>query len=389
MPANRPSSLAIFTILAALALLAGCGQSPDQKKPEEKAAAPKAEAPAPAPAKKLKVAVALLWTIDDQGWTTGHYNGIKYLQEKMGDRIEVAYTEKVRAADAERVFRDYAAKGYDLIIGSTFEHMDPLLAVAKDYPNIKFEHCSGYKTGANMGNYFVRMYQAEYLAGYMAGLMGFKNVGTVATQPIPEPIRGINAFTIGLEKGLKESGATYDPAKANTVVWLKAWRDAVGETAMAETLVAQGHDLIRQMADTPDSALAACNAGKPAIGYGSDAGKAGASCALVSTLFNWGPYYVNTVKQVLDGTWKVREYWGGFDQDGVALSEFNAKVPQDVRDKVLAEKAKLAKGEDHIFAGPLLAQNGTVMIPAGSQATDAQLLSMDWLVQGVAGTVPR
>ncbi|HPE37762.1 MAG TPA: BMP family ABC transporter substrate-binding protein, partial [Spirochaetales bacterium] len=289
----------------------------------------------------------------------------------------------------ERVFRDYAAKGYDLIFGTTFEHMDPLLAVAKDYPNLKFEHCSGYKTGPNMGNYFVRMYQAEYLAGYMAGLMGYKNVGTVATQPIPEPIRGINAFTIGLTKGLKESGAKYDPAKVNTVVWLKAWRDAMGETAMAETLVAKGHDLIRQMADTPDSSLAACNAGKPAIGYGSDAGKAGATCALVSTLFNWGPYYADTVQKVLDGKWSVRQYWGGFEQDGVALSAFNAKVPQDVQAKVLAEKAKLAKGEDDIFAGPLAAQNGTVMIPTGSKATDAQILSMGWLVQGVAGTLPR
>jgi len=388
-------ALVLPALLAVLGLLTACGQAPDKKKSEEKAAAPKAEATAPAPApaqapaKKLKVAFALLWTIDDQGWTTGHYNGIKYLQEKMGDRIEVAYTEKVRAADAERVFRDYAAKGYDLIIGSTFEHMDPLLAVAKDYPNLTFEHCSGYKTGPNMGNYFVRMYQAEYLAGYMSGLMGYKNVGTVATQPIPEPIRGINAFTIGLTKGLKESGAAFDAAKVNTVVWLKAWRDAVGETAMAETLAAKGHDLIRQMADTPDSSLAACNAGKPAIGYGSDAGKAGATCALVTTLFNWGPYYVDTVQKVLDGKWAVREYWGGFDQDGVALSAFNAKVPQDVQQKVLAEKAKLAKGEDAIFAGPVLAQNGTVMIPAGSKATDAQLLSMNWLVQGVAGTVPH
>jgi len=214
--------------------------------------------------KKLKVAFALLWTIDDQGWTTSHYNGIKYLQEKMGDKIEVSYTEKVLAADAERVFRDYAKKGYDIIFGTTFEHMDPLLAVAKDYPNIKFEHCSGFKSSENMRNYFERMYQGEYLAGYMAGLMGFKKVGTVATQPIPEPIRGINAFTIGLKKGLDEAAVKYDENKLNTVVWLKSWRDAANETTLAETLIARKHDLIRQMADTPDSAAAACAAGVPA-----------------------------------------------------------------------------------------------------------------------------
>ena len=146
--------------------------------------------------KKLKVAFALLWTIDDQGWTTSHYHGIEHLQDTMGDKIEVSYTEKVLAADAERVFRDYAKKGYDIIFGTTFEHMDPLLAVAKDYPDIKFEHCSGFKSSENMRNYFERMYQGEYLAGYMAGLMGFKKVGTVATQPIPEPIRGINALPL-------------------------------------------------------------------------------------------------------------------------------------------------------------------------------------------------
>ena len=122
-------------------------------------------APAWAQKKKVKVAFALLWTIDDMGWTTAAYNGIKYLQEKMGDEVEVSYTEKVLAADAERVFRNYARKGYDIIFGTTFEHMDPMLMVAQDFPDQVFEHCSGYKTAANMGNYFARMYQAEYLAG--------------------------------------------------------------------------------------------------------------------------------------------------------------------------------------------------------------------------------
>ena len=226
---------------------------------------------ADAATKKLKVAFALLWTIDDQGWTTAHYHGIEFLKQRMGDQIEINYTEKVLAADAERVFRNYAQQGYDIIFGTTFEHMDPMLNVAKDYPDIVFEHCSGFKTAANMGNYFARMYQGEYLAGYMAGLMGFKNVGTVATNPIPEPVRGINAFTIWMIKGLSEAGHSFDPEALNTVVWLKAWRDPINETTLAETLVARKHDLIRQMADTPDSSVAACAAGVPAIGYGEDA----------------------------------------------------------------------------------------------------------------------
>ncbi len=338
---------------------------------------------------KLKVAFALLWTIDDQGWTTAHYNGIKYLQEKMGDRIEVSYTEKVLAADAERVFRDYARKGYDIIFGTTFEHMDPLLTVAKEYPDIKFEHCSGFKSSTNMRNYFERMYQGEYLAGYMAGLMGFKKVGTVATQPIPEPVRGINAFTIGLKKGLDEAGVEYDADKLNTVVWLKSWRDAINETTLAETLIARKHDLIRQMADTPDSAVAACASDVPTVGYGEDVVKYGADCALVSTTWNWGQWYVKAVEQVLNGTWTNIPYWGGMEDDGIILSSFNKSVPVDVKEKVFAEKAKLEKGNDTIFAGPLLDQKGKDLWKEGEQASDQDLLTMRVLVRGVAGKLPQ
>ncbi|QJT10712.1 BMP family ABC transporter substrate-binding protein [Oceanidesulfovibrio marinus] len=339
---------------------------------------------------KVKAAFALLETIDDQGWTTAHYDGIQYLQEKLGDKVEVGYTENViNPADAERVLRDYAEQGYDVIFATTFGHMDPALQVAKDFPDTTFEHCSGYKTAPNMGTYFGRMYQAEYLAGYMAGLMGYSNVGTVATQPIPEPIRGINAFTLGLTRGLDEAGIKYDPEKINTVTWLKAWRDPINETTLAETLAARGHDLIRQMADTPDSAKAACAAGTPAIGYGVDSAKYGADCALVSTEWNWGPIYVQQVQQVLDGDWKMQEYWGGFEDNAIKISEFNKDVPQDVQDKVNAVKKEFEAGNEAIFTGPIYAQNGTLMVKEGEQASDGDLLTMRWLVKGVSGSIPE
>ncbi|MGQ9631528.1 MAG: BMP family ABC transporter substrate-binding protein [bacterium] len=342
--------------------------------------------------KKLRVAFALLWTVDDQGWTTAHYRGIEYLKKVMGDKIEVSYTEKVLAADAERVIRGYAKEGYDVIFGTTFEHMDPMLNVAKDFPKVVFEHCSGYKTAPNMGNYFARMEQAEYLAGYMAGLMGFKNVGTVATQPIPEPIRGINAFTLGLLRGLKEAGVPHDPKRVNTVVWLNKWRDEVNETVLAEVLVGKGHDLIRQMADTPDSARAACEKGVPAIGYGEDVSEYGVKCALISTVWKWGPYYVDAVKRVMDGTWKPQEVYWGFEKGEnslVAISDFHPSVPKWVRDKVLAEKALMERGIDNSFAGPIKNQKGEVVIPAGEKATDKELLEMRWFVEGVVGSIPE
>jgi len=343
-----------------------------------------------AQAKTVKAGFALLWTIDDHGWTTAHHRGIEFLQKELGDKVEIDFKEKVIApSDAEGVFRAYAEQNYDIVFGTTFGHMDPMLAVSKDFPKVAFEHCAGYKTASNMGTYFVRIEQAEYLAGYMSGLMGFKNVGTVATMPIPEVIRGVNAFTLGLRKGLDERGEAYDPSSLNTVVWLKEWRDPVNEDTLATTLAARKHDLIRQMADTPDSAKAACAAGVPAIGYGEDAAYYGASCTLVSTLFNWGPVYVKKVNQFINESWTAQEYWHGFEDDAIKLSEFHPSVPAQVREKVLAGREAMAKGSDDSFAGPLCDQSGVLRIPKGEKATDKELLTMRWFVQGVNGSIPE
>jgi basic membrane lipoprotein Med (substrate-binding protein (PBP1-ABC) superfamily) len=338
---------------------------------------------------KMKVAFALLSTIHDLGWTTAHYRGIEVLKREMKDQIVVDYTENVLAADTERVVRNYAKNGYELIFATTFEHMDPTLMVAKDFPKTTFEHCSGYKTAPNMGNYFARMEQAEYLAGYTAGLMGYKNVGTVATQPIPEPVRGINAFTLGLLRGLKEGNHPHDPKKVNTVVWLKKWLDPINEVVLAETLINQQHDLIRQMADTPDSARTACFKKVPAIGYGMDVRQYGADCALVSTTWNWGPYYVDAVKRVMNKTWKSQEVFWGFKENLIGLSSFHGSVPKPVQQKVVAELKKMKEGRDDSFLGPITSQEGKVAIPAGQRASDKELLTMKWFVEGVVGQIPE
>jgi len=338
---------------------------------------------------KMKVAFALLSTIHDLGWTTAHYKGIEYLKKEMKDQIVVDYTENVLAADTERVVRNYAKNGYQLVFATTFEHMDPTLMVAKDFPRTAFEHCSGYKTGPNMGNYFARMEQSEYLAGYMAGLMGYKNVGTVATQPIPEPIRGVNAFTLALLRGLKEGNYPHDPKKVNTVVWLKKWLDPINEVVLAETLINQQHDLIRQMADTPDSARTACYRKVPAIGYGMDVRQYGADCALVSTTWNWGPYYVDAVQRVMNKTWKPQEVFWGFKENLIGLSSFHSSVPKPVQQKVLAELKRMKEGKDDSFLGPIKDQDGKVVIAAGQRATDKELLTMRWFVEGVVGKIPE
>lgn len=372
---------AAFLALSLLAL----GALPAQ------AAAPAADpAAGPAAEKKVRAAFVLLETINDQGWTTAPHDGIEHLKKQLDGQVEVSYTENVLSpADAERVIRDYARQGFDVIFGTTFTHMEPMFKVAGEFPKVTFMHCSGFKTRPNMGTYMVRIEQGEYLAGYLAGLMGYKNVGTVATQPLPEVVRGINAFTLGLVRGLAESRTRFDADKVNTVVWLKSWRDAARETALAEALAAQKHDLIREMADTSESSRAACLKGVPAIGYGTDSAKYGAACALTSTTFQWGPVYVDIVKKIIAGTWRNDQVFVGFEAGGVGLAPFGKAVPRAVQGKVLALKAKMARGEDMSFTGPIVDQAGTLRVKKGGKAPDKELLSMRWLVKGVSGTLPE
>ncbi|MGE4263182.1 MAG: BMP family ABC transporter substrate-binding protein [Desulfovibrio sp.] len=345
---------------------------------------------AQAASKKLRVVFVLLESIDDHGWNTAHHDGIEYLKHRLGDQVEVSFIENVAdPGQAERVFRECASQGFDLIFGTTFGHMEPIYKVAGEFPKVRFMHCAGFKTRPNLGTYMVRIEQAEYLAGYMAGLMGFRNVGTVATMPIPEVVRGVNAFTLGLLRGLAESGTPHDPSKVNTLVWLKSWRAAASETAQAERLAASGHDLIREMADTSESSVAACRKGVPAIGYGTDSVKYGAPCALTSTTFEWGPVYVDIVKSVLAGTWRSEELFTGFEAGGVGLAPFGKAVPRAVAAKVLALKAQMAAGQDMSFAGPIVDQAGAERIGKGAKASDKELLSMLWFVRGVSGALPR
>jgi basic membrane lipoprotein Med (substrate-binding protein (PBP1-ABC) superfamily) len=345
---------------------------------------------AQAAGKKLRVAFLLYESIDDQGWNAAHHAGMMHLKKQLGSQVEIAFTENVADSEhAERVLRDYAGKDFDLIFGTTVEYAEPIYKVSGEFSKVRFMHCSGARTRPNLGSYVVRIEQAEYLAGYMAGLMGFKNVGTVATLPIPDVVRGVNAFTLGLLRGLNESKTPHDPAKVNTVVWLNTWRDAKNENALAERLAVSGHDLIREMADTSDSSKAACRMGVPTIGYATDSRKAGAECALTSTTFEWGRLYVDVVKSVLAGTWKSQELYAGFEAGGVGLAPFGEAVPKAVAAKVLALKAKMAKGRDMSFAGPIVDQAGVERIGKGAKASDKELLSMNWFVRGVSGTLPK
>jgi len=356
-----------FALVAAFALVfAGCAK--------------KAEAPA-AKAKVLKVAFVYIGPPGDLGWTYEHDRGRKAAVEAFGDKVQTAYMENVpEGPDAARILRQYAQEGYDMIFATSFGYMDPMVEVAKEFPNVKFEHCSGYKTSANMATYFGRIEEARYLAGIIAGKTTKTNkIGYVAAFPIPEVVRGINGFTLGLR--------SVNPKAEVRVVWSNTWYDPVKEREAAVALLDAGCDIITQHQDTVEPQKAAQERGKFSIGYDSDMGKFVGDSVLVSPMWNWAVYYKDTIQKALDGTWATHQYWEGLKGGVVALSDMSAKVPEDVKTLVTQTKDKIIAGQLNIFSGPIKDQSGAVVIKEGEAVSDDKQLSMDWFVQGVVGKV--
>ncbi len=344
------------------------------------ACAKKAEAPA-ATAKAFKVAFIYIGPPGDLGWTFEHDRGRKAAVEYFGDKIETAYMENVpEGPDAARVIRQYAQEGYDMIFATSFGYMDPMLEVAKEFPNVKFEHCSGYKTNPNMATYFGRIEEARYLSGIIAGKMTKTNkIGYAAAFPIPEVVRGINAFILGAR--------SVNPKAEVRVVWTNTWYDPVKEREAAVALLDAGCDIIAQHQDTVEPQKAAQERGKLSIGYDSDMGKFVGDTVLASPMWNWGVYYKDTIEKAMKGEWKSHQYWEGLASGVVALSDMSPRVPEDVRKLVLETKDKIASGQMKIFAGPIKDQSGALVVKEGESLPDDKQLSMDWFVQGVVGKV--
>ncbi len=337
--------------------------------------------PVVAQAKKpLKIAFVYIGPPGDMGWTYEQERGRLAVQKKFGDKIETKYIENVpEGPDAERIIRQYATAGFDMIFTTSFGYMDPTLAVAKDFPNVIFEHCSGYKTAPNMATYFGRIEEARYLTGIIAGRMTKSNViGYVAAFPIPEVVRGINGFTLGVR--------SVNPAAQVKVVWTNTWYDPVKEREAAVALLDAGADIIAQHQDTTEPQKAAQERGKFSIGYDSDMGKFVGDTVLASATWNWETYFTQTIQAALDGKWKTHAYWGGLKDNIVQLSSISPRVPASVRNEVEAARKKILGGWS-IFTGPIKDQTGKVVYPAGQVIPDDKQLSMDWFVEGVVGKV--
>ena len=333
----------------------------------------------------LKVAFVLIGPAGDPGWSYAHDQG-RLAIETAFPNVETAYAENVpeNPADAERVIRDFAQNGYGLIITCSFGYMDPTINVAKDFPDVKFVHISGYKTADNVANAFGKVEEPRYVSGVVAGLMTESNIiGYVAAYPIPEVIRGINAFTLGVR--------SVNPDAVVKVIWTNTWFDPQNERAAAEALLDAGADVLAQHQDTSATALAAQDRDAFAIGYHVDMAAQAPDAILTSAIWNWGAYYTQVVQAALDGTWTNAPYWGGWADGVVDLAPYSALVPAEVQAQADEVAAKFESGEmtlSTIFTGPLNDNTGAEKVAAGASMTDEELLGMMWFVEGVDGEIP-
>jgi len=331
----------------------------------------------------LKVGFVYVSPIGDAGWTFQHDLGRKAMEEALGDNVETKYIESVpEGGEAERVIRQFASDGYDLVFTTSFGYMNPTIKVAKQFPDVVFEHATGYKTAENVGNYVARFYEARYLTGIVAGHMTESNTaGYVAAFPIPEVLRGINAFTRGMR--------SVSPEAEVKVIWVNSWFDPGREREAADVLISQGADVLTHHTDSTAVVQAAEEAGKWSVGYHSDMSKYGPQRHLTAATHHWGDYYTKTAQEVMEGVWESTSVWGGLAEGMADIAPLNDKVPADVAKQVEEAKAAIIDGSFHPFQGPIRGQDGEVKVPEGETMTDKELTTMEWYVEGVVGKLPK
>jgi len=375
--------LAAFTAVASAALI-GCGKKEEAAAPAAAPAAPApvAAAPAPAPAAPLNIAFAYVGPVGDGGWSFAHDNARKALEKEFGDKIKTTFVESVpESADAERVFRDMVSQGNKLIFGTTFGYMEPMLKVAADNKDVKFEHATGYKTAENMRTYDSRTYEGAYMAGVIAGSMTKSNtLGVVGSVPIPEVVRNINSFTLGAQ--------SVNPKISTKVVWVNEWFSPPKETEAATALINGGADVLFQNTDSPAVLKTAQEKGKRAFGWDSDMTAYGPKAHLASAVINWTPYYTKATQDMLDGKWTTGQTWWGVKEGAIDLVSIAEDVPAEAKAKVEEVKKGLKDGSFSIWKGPIVDQDGKEVVAAGAVADDKFLSGVNFYVKGVEGKVP-
>ena len=387
LPKQSPLRMAAFSVIASAALLAGCGKKVEvvpvaPPAPAPVAAAPVAPPPPPKP-EPLKIAFAYVGPVGDGGWTFAHDNGRKAIEKEFGDKVVTSFVENVpESADAERVIRDMATQGNKLIFGTTFGYMETMLKLAPEFKDVKFEHATGYKQADNMRTYDSRTYEGAYMAGVIAGKMTKTNtLGIVASIPIPEVIRNINSFTLGAQSS--------NPKIKTRVVWVNSWFDPPKETEAATSLINGGADVLFQNTDSAAVLKTAESKGKRAFGWDSDMTAYGPKAHLGSAIINWGPYYVKTVKEAMDGTWKGGTgSWWGVKEGTIDMVSIAEDVPAETKARIEEIRAGLKAGTYNIWKGPMMGQDGKEILAKDAVADDKFLSGVNFYIKGVEGKVP-
>jgi simple sugar transport system substrate-binding protein len=341
-------------------------------------------------AEKLRAAFVYFTNPGDHGWTYAHDEARKEVQKHFGEKVQTSFVENVvEGPDSVRVIRELAKQGNDVIFTTSFGYMDYTLKVAKEFPDVKFEHISGYKRSPNMATGNVRYYEGRYVQGLVAGLMSKTNkIGYLASFPIPEVIQGINAFGIGLR--------SVNPKAEVSVVWVNSWYDPVKEADAAKVLIAEGADILAQHTDSPAMLQTAQKAGVHGFGQASDMKAFAPKAQLFSSVNNWTPYYITKIQQILDGKWSTGDgpdhwagnTWLGMADDYLVLSPFE-NMPADVTKAATKAAADIKSGKNKIFTGPINDNSGTLRVPAGKTLNDGELFTtLDYYVEGVIGKIP-
>jgi basic membrane protein A and related proteins len=333
---------------------------------------------------KTKVGFVFVGPVGDGGWTYEHNQARLAVEAEFGDKVETVFVESVaEGPDAERVMTQMALGGADLIFTTSFGYMDGTLNVAKKFPNVKFEHATGYKTAPNVSTYSARFYEGRSIEGLIAGRMTKTNtIGYIGSFPIPEVIRGINGSYIQARK--------VNPDVNFKIIWVYTWFDPAKEADAAKVLIEQGADVILQHTDSTAPLAAAAEAGN-VIGFGqaSDMAEYADGPRVTSIIDNWAPYYIERTRAVMDGTWKTKSTWDGIGAGMVGIGEITDRVPADVKAEALAMKDAIASGALHPFTGPLNKQDGSVWLKDGETADDGTLAGMNFYVEGIEGDIPQ
>ena len=340
-----------------------------------------AEPSPPASKSPVKAAFVYVTPVFDAGWTRQHDEGRKAVEQALGVAVKTTVVDNVaEGADSERVVRDLAQQGHDVIFTTSFGYMESTLKVAKEFPNVKFESITGYKTDVNVSVANARYYEGRYLAGVAAGRMTQSNVaGYVAGFPIPEVLQGLNAFTLGMR--------TVNPKAQVKVIWLNTWFDPAKERDAAFALFNQSVDVITFHTASNAVMVAAQERGKMAIAYHSDMRKVAPDAQLMAVTHEWGAYYSQRVLDVQKGQWRTGNVWGGLKEGMIRVGDFGPKLPAKVRDEIVKLQQDIAQGKRYPFQGPIVDNEGKAIVAAGQKLSDVQILNMNYGVAGVIGKI--